>query len=212
MLFSRIEWSAFARKPIGAGSLCARYLVSTGTFFRVTPRNSQTVIGIILGAASKLLPRTDDRRVRQLYIGFVDHFKSKSPSNLAGLAPSIERQHRPGNFAGLHRPKSFVDVAEVAAPGHHGVEVEAALAVENQVERDVGAKAVGNPSARSAPCIPGGSPSTGTRSSRRAAAPRQSSRCRGSPGSRSPGGRAWRDRPPRKRDRPRARRSARAPP
>src|SRR6266478_4288079 len=61
----------------------------------------------------------------------------------APLRPSVEGQHGPCDFAGLHRAEGFVDVAETAALGHHVVEVEAALAVEIEVERDVEAKAVG---------------------------------------------------------------------
>src|SRR5271166_2986371 len=55
----------------------------------------------------------------------------------------IEGQHRAGDFAGFHRAEGFVDVAETAALGHHVVEVEAALAVEFEIGRDVGAEAVG---------------------------------------------------------------------
>src|SRR5579863_9066770 len=62
---------------------------------------------------------------------------SRSPASL------IKRQHGPCDLARFHRAEGFVDVAEVAALGHHAVEVEAALAVEIEVERDVDAEPVG---------------------------------------------------------------------
>src|SRR5688572_25270705 len=55
----------------------------------------------------------------------------------------IEGQHGAGDLAGLHRAEGFVDVAEAAALGDHAVEVEAALAVEFEIGRDVGAELVG---------------------------------------------------------------------
>src|SRR5216684_1410441 len=69
------------------------------------------------------------------------------PSMICAMPPrrclSIEGQHRPRYFAGFHCAEGFVDVAETAAFGHHVVEVEAALAVEIEVERDVDPEAVG---------------------------------------------------------------------
>src|SRR5271169_6111027 len=56
--------------------------------------------------------------------------------------PSVEGQHGAGDFTGLHRAEGFVDVAEPAAPGHHRIEVEPALAVEIEIKRDVGAEPV----------------------------------------------------------------------
>ena len=53
---------------------------------------------------------------------------------------SVERQHGAGDFGGLHRLESVVDVAEETAFGHHAVEVEPAPAVE--IERDVVSEAV----------------------------------------------------------------------
>src|SRR4029077_4788739 len=56
---------------------------------------------------------------------------------------SIEGQDSAGALAGLHRPEGLVDVAEPAALGDHAVEIEAALAVEFKIGRDVVAEAIG---------------------------------------------------------------------
>src|ERR1051326_3810440 len=54
----------------------------------------------------------------------------------------VEGQHGAGDFARLHRAEGVVDVAELAALCHHRIEVQAALAVEIEIERDVGAETV----------------------------------------------------------------------
>src|SRR5271166_6785009 len=54
----------------------------------------------------------------------------------------VESQDGACDFAGFHRAEGFVDVAKMAALGHHVVEVEAALAVKIEIERDVVAEAV----------------------------------------------------------------------
>src|SRR3981189_2361935 len=55
---------------------------------------------------------------------------------------SVEQQHGAGDLTGFHGPESLVDVAQTAALADHLVEFEAALAVELQVVRNVGAELV----------------------------------------------------------------------
>ena len=46
-------------------------------------------------------------------------------------------------FTGFHRAKRFVDILQLAASTHHIVELESALTIEIEVQRDVQAKTVG---------------------------------------------------------------------
>src|SRR5260221_7011781 len=84
-----------------------------------------------------LPPKKRERGIR-----YRPHFLRPAAVPFMVRTALIKCEDGAGDFAGFHCAEGFVDVAETAALCHHVVELQAALAVEFEVGRDVGAETV----------------------------------------------------------------------